>query len=187
MRPLTNATASTSPPFRHPTAVRVAQAGVKAHPRLSGKTGPNGSGTAANRSTSKRDRARSSQTHRTAHKTPPPNQPDPRRRRQSTAQTSQTPNRRRQNAAHTHKTAPRIRRPKHPRQKAPKIKWGPDQTRTPLALFRAMPLNCGFYSQPRQCFRGDGLCSTSAFSIDARDRRSTLEAFTRGGKIGFAT
>lgn len=161
-----------------PIAVRVAQADAKAHPRLSGIThrgtrgasrrqsnirlsgitGPNGSGPSANRFISKRARARSAgaRLKPARPKTPPakhhPNQP--------------APNRRRQNAAHTHKTAPRIRRPKHPRQKAPKIKWGPDQTRTPLALFRAMPLNCGFYSQPRQCFRGNGLCSPSTFSIN---------------------
>ena len=76
------------------------------HIRLSGTTGPNGSGPSANRFISKRARARSAgalpkparpQTPSAKHC---PNQPAPRRRQQSTAQ--------------THKIAPRIRRPKHP-------------------------------------------------------------------------
>ena len=132
-----------------PIAVRVAQAGVKAHPRLSGTThrgrrgasrrqsnirlsgitGPNGSGPSANRFISKRARARSAgaRLKPTGPKTPPakhhPNQPAPRRRRQ--------------NAAQIHKTAPRIRRPKHPRQKAPKIKMGSGPDPDPIGSFQS--------------------------------------------------
>ena len=132
-----------------PTAVRVAQANAKAHPafptqphcatrgasrrqsniRLSGTTGPNGSGPSANRFISKRARARGAgaRLKPARPKTPPakhhPNQPAPRRRRQ--------------NAAQIHKTAPRIRRPKPTDKKAPKIKMGSGPDPDPIGSFQS--------------------------------------------------
>ena len=113
------------------------------HIRLSGTTGPNGSGPSANRFISKRARARSAGAlpKPARPKTPSakhyPNQPDPRRRRQKHRPNQPAPRRRLQNAAQTRKTAPRIRRPKHPRQKAPKIKMGSGPDPDPIGSFQS--------------------------------------------------
>ena len=120
---------STSPPFRHNPSRYAWRKPASKHIQLSGTTGPNGSGPPANRFISKRARARGAgaRLKPARPKTPPakhhPNQPAPRRRRQ--------------NAAQIHKTAPRIRRPKHPRQKAPKIKMGSGPDPDPIGSFQS--------------------------------------------------
>ena len=124
------------------TAVRVAQACVKAHSTLRHNRPQRlrPVGKPIHKQTSPRPKRRStaqtSQTPDAAGKAPPkparpqtppakhrPNQPDLRRRRQ--------------NAAQTRKTAPRIRRPKHPRQKAPKIKMGSGPDPDPIGSFQS--------------------------------------------------